>query len=1249
MSQTPLSTTWDDTLSPAVASLLQRFEADWRSASGPRPDPTAYLPDDPLERPAALLTLLRADLVLRWRAREPCPIESYRARYPELDSEILVALLYEEYSLREEAGESPEPGDYTDRFPDIAHSFQDVLEIHGLFGHARIPASCGPCEHATPLPEVGQTIAGFRLVEELGRGSFARVYLAEERHLADRPVALKVTRTGSREPQTLARLQHTHIVPVYSYRIDPATGLHLLCMPYLGRITLLQVLSHREITSARTGADLLDVLDQIQPIQGDLEKRAASRVALARRSYAQAIAWWGARMAEALQHAHDRQVLHRDVKPSNVLMNADGLPMLLDFNLAHEPFLDQTQASFGGTLAYMAPEQLEALAYGGSNHVDARTDLYALGVVLFDCLVRGTQSFAITSNAMTMTETLLSTAAARRAGAPRIRTTHPDVPPALEEVVRRCLAADPGDRYVSAAHLAADLQAVADDAPLRFAREPIPSRCTRWVRTNRRRLAVAAPLIIALGFFAYSLVAAQFAALRRQADAMHWRDMGRHSIQEGRLEVAMSQFATAVRLAEGDAGLRGLLKEIRADEERARKTKEISDKAEELLKVGERLRFSLLGFNSETRDACGWVERALAAFSVPRDANWIQRPAIQLLDESKRDRLISEVNELLFLWVVALDGDAGAAHRALQICDVALGFASPVGPWRAIWERCAARAAGEPPPARAATRTDSETSARGCFQWALLCDLEGKTEAVVAWLERATQLEPRDYWSHFYLGDYCGRIGQNGRAMEHYQAAVALRQDSPWARCNRALLYQARGDWDLALDDLNRALASRQGANLLEARLALGLVKQVKGDEVGARAAYDSVIAAGPGNPFAGAARLNRAKLDIDAGAIDRARAEYDALLALDSRDVPARLSRALLALRYGPAEQSEADLTVLLQMAPERAHEILARRSMARLALGRLEGAEADAAGAYRRRPSPSHERLWARTLLALRRVDDLLWLNHPDDLTQLPGDGPSVRRDLREAVHRLDSMSGGNRSGPRAGAIHRTRAVMLSALNDPSAEAEASRAVALAPESADAYLVRAEVHRRSGNRRAAMADIESALALVPGDPRLLALRGILRGETRNPDGALIDFDRAVLRGSPGSVRLPRARALMALGRDEAAVRDWSLALDDDPEDPEAYLGRATALIRLRRPDRALVDLEQASDWAADNPRLLPQISAAYAVCLWSRPDRFPRWLRLARRAWSAWISTAQLDRRSIPSTVPFPATTAAGSPAGH
>jgi eukaryotic-like serine/threonine-protein kinase len=1221
----------DATSSPAVAQQLRLFEADWRSASDCRPGPELYLPSDPSQRRAALLALLRSDLVLRFSAREQLPLESYLTRFPELDSESQVALLYEEFSLREEAGESPTLAEYEARFPDLAHSFREVIEIHDLLGPVRGMASQGACRNGTVFPEAGQTIAGFRLVEELGRGAFARVFLAEEQHLADRPVALKVTRTGSREPQTLARLQHTHIVPVYSYRTDAATGLHLLCMPYLGRVTLLQILNHPELAAARSGADLLNLLDRLQPKDSALSERDPSCAALVRRTYAEAIAWWGARLAEAMQHAHDRQVLHRDVKPSNVLVGTDGLPMLLDFNLAQGAVLatsDEAHAGVRGTLAYMAPEQLESLADGLPIHVDARSDIYAFGVVLFECLVRGTRSFALPSKSLTMTEGLLRTAELRRTRAPRLRTTHRDVPAALEAVISRCLAPIPNDRYESAEQLAADLQAVADGAPLRFAREPISSRSVRWLLRNRRRLAVAAPVILALLAAAYSLWGAQLAAVRRDAEVRNRFAAGRRSAGAGQLELASDQFGMAVRLAEDDPRLRDLVAQINDEDRLARQNKEFRDRADELLSNGERLRFSLLGFSDDSRAACRDVERALAKFSVLDDPNWIGQPRVQMLDHDRRARLIAAIDELLFLWVVALDVEPRRAQESLRICDAALRFASPLGPWRAIRRRCASKLAGETPPPSAIASPEAEQSARDCFKWALLCDREGKTESVVEWLLRATQLEPQDYWSHFYLGDFCERIGQHARAMSHYEAAVALRPHSPWARCNRALLRHNQGEWDLALDDLNKALKSPQGADLLEARLVLGLVNQVKGDDAGARSAYDAVIAAGPDNPFASAARLNRAKLDIDAGAVDQAWAEYEALLAVNPRDVEVRLSRALLALRLGRAALAEADLTMLLEQVPERAAEVLATRARARLVLGQLENAEADAAGAYRRNPSPSRERLWVRTLLALRRIDDLLWISRPDDLTVLPGGGQALTVDLREAEKKLKARAAANRSQQSASSFHRTRAVILSALNDPAALAEASHAIKLIPNSPDAYIVCARVRRRTGNLQAALTDVASALELVPGDPRLLELRGVLKTETGNPTAALVDFDRAILRGASTSVRMPRALALMAAGKNDAAVRDWSLALDEDAESAEAYLGRATALIRLGRADRALVDLDQAADWATGGPILLGKITASYAVCLAARPDRFTRWLRLARRTWSAWTDAARTSK---------------------
>src|SRR5947209_5101720 len=112
MSSIALGRTWDEATTPEVVGLTRRFEAAWRAAPGARPDPTDFLPDHPGARPGALLALLRADLALHREAGEPVGIEGYRRRYPALDAEGLVALIYEEYCLREEAGEAPDPAEY---------------------------------------------------------------------------------------------------------------------------------------------------------------------------------------------------------------------------------------------------------------------------------------------------------------------------------------------------------------------------------------------------------------------------------------------------------------------------------------------------------------------------------------------------------------------------------------------------------------------------------------------------------------------------------------------------------------------------------------------------------------------------------------------------------------------------------------------------------------------------------------------------------------------------------------------------------------------------------------------------------------------------------------------------------------------------------------------------------------------------------------------------------------------------------
>ena len=189
-------------------------------------------------------------------------------------------------------------------------------------------------------------------------------------------------------------------------------------MPYFGRVTLAAVLAGvRQQGEPLTGAALSEAIDRLaEPLEGSSVARSECRLALTGRSYSRAIAWWGARLAEALQHAHDRGVLHRDVKPSNVLVIDDGMPMLLDFNLARESVLDDNErgeATLGGTVDYMAPEHLEALAEGMSDQVDRRADIYGLGVLLYEAVV-GKKPFLPPGKGQSVVDSLFRAADDRR-------------------------------------------------------------------------------------------------------------------------------------------------------------------------------------------------------------------------------------------------------------------------------------------------------------------------------------------------------------------------------------------------------------------------------------------------------------------------------------------------------------------------------------------------------------------------------------------------------------------------------------------------------------------------------------------------------------------------------------------------------------------------------------------------------------------------------------------------------------------
>ena len=396
-----------------------------------------------------------------------------------------------EYLSELEAGRLPDREAYLERDPELRSTLAEV------FDGIELAQALSP-RQVVAQEVIAEPLGDFRILREIGRGGMGVVYEAIQLSLG-RKVALKVlpfaasldARQRQRfqiEAHAAALLHHSNIVPIYAVGCE--RGLHFYAMQLIEGGSLSDVIHERKQTLPRD-----DTATENRSTERDLHLPTSQSSFPFKegtcprdsRSYVRSLVQLTAKIADALDYAHQSGTIHRDIKPANLLLDHSGNIWITDFGLAHIA-ADVSLTMTGdvlGTMRYMSPEQ----AGGQRSVLDGRTDVYSLGATLYEIFTL--QPVHAASGRLALLNQILN-------DDPKpLRHLDRSIPVEIETIVLKCLAKNPVERYASAADLAADLRRFLDERPILARRPTVVDSVRKWLR--RHPSYVVAGLILLIG------------------------------------------------------------------------------------------------------------------------------------------------------------------------------------------------------------------------------------------------------------------------------------------------------------------------------------------------------------------------------------------------------------------------------------------------------------------------------------------------------------------------------------------------------------------------------------------------------------------------------------------------------------------------------------------------------------------------------------------------------------------------------